>query len=164
MAGCLLAMFLVEAVVLLATKTSDTRPRRHFWLRFLLSVMTMPISTLALTGVGATGLLSEQILVALSLLLVFFCIPALMLVPAILFENPGPSSGGEDDDDDGNGGPSQPPSPRDQPRGDVPLPDATPGRWRRRDHVRPQRTLTPRRRPVPAPRRTPTAPPVEPSR
>jgi hypothetical protein len=163
-AGCLLAMFLVEGVVVLATETSESRPRRHVWTRFLLSVVTMPIFALALTAIGTAGVLSEQIIVSLAILLALFCIPALMLVPAILFENAGPSSGGEDDDDDEDGGLSRPPPPRDQPRGDVPLPDAMLGWWRLRDHAGPARRRPPSRRPVNDPPRTPRAPPAPPQR
>ena len=156
-AGCLLAMFLVEALVALATASPRTRRRRHFWLRFALSVLAMPAFALALTEVSAVGALSEQATASLGLLLMMCCIPALVLVPGVLFEHTGPP-GPEDDGGGGNGGPSRPPSPRDQPLGDLPLPDAEPAQWRLRDHVRPTHDRTPARRRIHEPDHVPALP------
>jgi hypothetical protein len=153
--GGLLAMFLIEALVLLATEGSQSRRREHFWLRFLAAIATLPVAVLALTEGGRTGLLSARAAATLSPLFVFVCIPALMLLPGILFETRGPSSEGDDDGGGGNGGPPQTPPPRDQPRGDLPLPDAGPGRWRLRDHVAPRRDRGSGRRPAREPDRRP---------
>lgn len=160
-AGCLLAMFLVEALVLLATETAESQRRRYFWLRCVLAVLTMPASAVALTALGAAGALSEQATTSLGLLLIMFCIPALLLFPGVLFAHTRPPSSGEDDGGGGSGGSGRPPSPGDQPLGDLPLPDAEPAQWRRRDHVRPTYDRAPGRRQTREPGRVPH-PPVQP--
>jgi hypothetical protein len=82
-------------------------------------------------------------------------IPTLMLVPALLFGNPG-SSGPSDSDGGGGGGPPpEPPTPPAAPRGGIPLPDAEPSPRRVRDHASPGPTRVPRRRPAHEPTRSP---------
>lgn len=88
----------------------------------------------------------------------WFAMPALMLLPALIFRGKGPEPGSSQDDDGGGGGggPRVPRSPRDVPRGGLPLPDAEPARIRIRGHDRPGLAAPRQRRPAHEPARRPT--------
>jgi hypothetical protein len=159
--GCLLAVFVAEALALLVTSGSESRRRSRFWLRFLSAGLTMPGLFLTLVLAGRLGLVSNQLAAGLSGFLFLCCIPAMMLVPALLFDFSGPAPGEEGD---GGGGhdPEPPPPPDTSPRGDVPLPDAEIGRWRLRDHTRRERRHARLRRPAPQRERGPARPRTQP--
>ncbi|MEO6857497.1 MAG: hypothetical protein ABI323_02780 [Solirubrobacteraceae bacterium] len=130
--GILLLMFPVEALGIVLGEGSRMQRRPHFPLRLVLVTIAMPGLLLALVVLGSIGALPEGVVPALMTLLVFCCIPALMLAPALLFSWPSTSPG-----DDGNGGPPPPdePPPQSPPMNGLPLPDADPAGWRVRGHV-----------------------------
>jgi hypothetical protein len=86
-------------------------------------------------------------------LLPLLALPALMVLPAIWF-GPADPPADEGGGDGGGGGGLEPPDRGGPPLG-PPLPDATPGGWRRRDHARPSLARTRRREPIEVPRRGP---------
>jgi hypothetical protein len=108
--GCLLAVFVAEALALIVTSGSGTRRRSRFWLRFLGAGLTMPGLLLTLVLAGRLGLVSSQLAAGLSSLVVLCCVPAMMLVPALLFDFSGPAPG-EEGDGGGGRGPEPPPIP-----------------------------------------------------
>jgi len=146
----MLALILPAAALALATQGSDMERRPHFRLRLALISLSMPALLSLLVGGAALNVLPDAAAGMFLLLLIVLSIPGLMLVPTVLFHNPGPP---DDGGDDGGSGPHQPPDPPMPPRGDLPLPRSEPGRWRLRDHDRPTPRSAPRRSPVPERRR-----------
>jgi hypothetical protein len=144
--------------VVFAGSPRDRKP--HFWLR--VAVLPVAPSLLAAILIAARELrmVPDGVAVTLLLTLVFFTIPGLILVPALLYRRPGSSPDSSDDDGGGGpgGGPHSPAPP--PPRGGVPLPDAQQARVRLRDHGR--RALAIRRprraarEPVRSPDRSPS--------
>ena len=145
------SVVLVTAAAFAGSQVAGIERRSHFGLRVLLSCLTAPALLLVLIGGAALNVLPDAAIVVLALLLIFLCLPAMMLIPSVLFRSPDSSSG--DADDGGGSDPGQPPSPHDLPSGDLPLPDADPGRWRVRDHDRPDLRDAPARRPAREPQR-----------
>ena len=141
---------LVPAVTLLAARFSTGERRPHFWLRVTLLCLFMP-ATLAI-GIPLAGVLPEGgAAEGFVVLLVVLSIAGLMAVESVLFSASDCSSDGSDDG--GGHGPGQPPSPPDRPSGKLPLSDSEVGRWRVRDHNRPDLGKTPWRRPAQEPER-----------
>jgi hypothetical protein len=130
--GILLLLFPAEAFGIVLSEGSRIQRRPHFPLRLVLVTIAMPGLVLVLIVLGNAGELPQGVGPALIMLLVFCCIPALMLAPALLFCWPDTSPG-----DDGDGGPPRPdePPPQGPPMNGLPLPDADPAGWRVRDHV-----------------------------
>lgn len=125
----------------------------HFGVRICL-VSLVPPSLVLLAGASVgLNVMSEHEAVAMVVLLLIGCLPALMLVPALLYKRSDSSSG--DSDDDGGHGPRRPPSAPDPPSGGPPLPDADPARRRVRDHDRPDLRVAQPRRTVREPARSP---------
>jgi hypothetical protein len=91
-------------------------------------------------------------------LLPLILMPAMLLLPALVFRGHGPESDTDKDDDSGGGGggPQRPPSPRNVPHGGLPLPDARQARVRIRGHDRPALMQPRQRRPAREPRRRPS--------
>jgi len=113
----------------------------------LIAVVFGPLASLILIAV-LFGL-SDQVAQGWLLLSMIWVMCALVLTPAILFPESGPSSdpppGG-----DGGGGDHRPEPPTEPsaPRGGLPLPDAEQSRERVRDHDRPSRRRVRLRRPA----------------
>ena len=129
------------------------RRREHFWLR----LAAVPVVPLAACGVASAfaPIWRMQAVITGQWLLV---IPALLLVPILLYRPSGPPPGPSGDDGGGPG--SEPPSPAPmRPHGGIPLLDAEQSRVRVRDHVRPPLTdrgpRRPAREPAPTPHRLP---------
>jgi len=148
-----LSVMLVAAMDVGAQVCGQAR-RSCFGLRVALSVLSAPIVLSVLIGGAALHVVPEQTSIV-AFVLMILCSPALLLVPSVLYCPPDTAPG--DTDHGGGADPGQPPSPPDRPRGDLPLPDAEPGRWRVRDHrrdlphARPRRSAPkPERAPVPA--------------
>jgi hypothetical protein len=144
---------LVPTVTLLAARSSAER-RPHFWLRVVLLCLSIP-ATLAIL-VALAMVLHDGAAGALVLLLVLLSIAALMAVESVLFRMSDSSSGGGDDS--GGRGPGPPRSAPDRPRGDLPLVESEVGRWRVRDHARPQLVKTPSRQREPERQQLPDTP------
>lgn len=88
----------------------------------------------------------------------FFALPALFVIPGLLFGDGGPPPDHPDGDDGGGGGPPRGPDPPPDPSSaGPPLPDADQGRARMRDHNRAHR-------PSPARRGSPRHPDRAPAR
>jgi len=136
----------VPTVTLLAARFSGDERRPHFWLRVVLMCLVMPASLGIMVALAVV--LQARAAGGLVALLVLLCIAALMSVESVLFRVSGSSSDGNDDDDGGGRGPGQPPPAPDRPSGTPPLPDSEVGRWRVRDHDRPDLGRTPSRRPA----------------
>jgi hypothetical protein len=148
---------LFGAFVVFAGSPQDRKP--HFWLRVAALPFLPALIAAILVGVRELRVLPDSIATSLLLTLVFLTIPALMLVPALLYRKPGQSPDSPDDEGGGGGrGPGPPPVPPARPTppwGGVPLPDAEPARLRIRDHGRHLWRARPPRRPTPDPDRSP---------
>jgi hypothetical protein len=107
----------------------------------LLLGLVPPSLVLVVAGAVELHVLPEHTGAAIALLLLSGCLPALMLVGAVLYRNSDSPSGGGDDC--GGSGPDRPPSPPDPKSGGPPLPHADPARWRLRDHDRSARVAVP---------------------
>jgi hypothetical protein len=130
--------------------------RPHFWLRLLLAALLPVALLLTIPGLAALGVASSKALDPLGWLVLFLCIPLVMLAPALLYERPDPFRGGGGWGD-GRRGPDSPPPPPDKPGGGgLPLPmrDAVQARVRLREPGRPWR-FEPARRPAREPARSP---------
>jgi hypothetical protein len=142
---------LVPTVTLLAARFSRAERQPHFWLRvallclFIPAMLAIMVALAVVLQAGAAG--------GFVLLLVLLSIGALMAVESVLFRTSDSSSG--DSDDSGGRGPGPPPPAPDRPSGGLPLADSEPGRWRVRDHDRPDLAGTPPRRPAREPERQP---------
>jgi len=127
--------------------------RPHFWLR-LVAIALIPGCALSI----ASAIVPIWRLQVVTMWLYLLAIPALILLPALLFRPSGPPPG-PTGDEGGGPGPGPPPPAPTRPRGGIPLPDAEQARARVRDHVRPHLISGPARRPArepaPAPRRVP---------
>jgi hypothetical protein len=148
---------LFGAFVVLAGPARERKP--HFWLR----VAVLPLVPMVIAGVvialGALRMLPDGVTAMILMTVVFLTIPAIILVPALLYRRPGPSPDSSDDEGGGGPGPGPPPAPPAPPRGGVPLPDAEQSRTRIREHdrrvfggPRPRRRV---REPDPSPIRDP---------
>jgi hypothetical protein len=152
-----LIVFALMLVVLALSAGSSKQRRARFWLRVTLCVGALPVLVAAvLGGVAVVGDLPDAVAGALLVLLVFLFVPALFLVPALLYRSSGspPDSPG----DNGGGwrpGPDQPPAPPRVPRGGLPRPDAEQARIRVRDHIAPDFDPVKPRRPAREPDRAP---------
>jgi hypothetical protein len=149
-----LSMMLVAAADVGGQVCGQER-RSHFGLRVVLSLLAAPAVLLLVTGGVALGVLPGQTNIVVFVLMISGS-PALLLVPSLLYRTSDSSPG--DAGPGGGSGRGQPPSPSDRPSGDLPLPDAEPGRWRARDH-RPDRAHARPRRPArePEPRPAPAS-------
>jgi hypothetical protein len=127
--------------------------RSHFWLR-LVAIALIPGCALSITS-AIVPIWRMQVV---TIWLYLMAIPALILLPALLFRPSGPPPGSTGDEGGGPGPGPPPPAPA-RPRGGIPLPDAEPARARVRDHVRPRLVSRQARRrarePTPAPRQVP---------
>lgn len=83
---------------------------------------------------------------------------ALILVPGLLFRQPGVPPPDRDDDDDWRHGPDEPKPDAPPPTGGIPLPDALQSRLRVRDHAGARTERSRVRRPAGEPDRRPLAP------
>jgi hypothetical protein len=121
--------------------------RAHFGVRVTLMVL-VPLCLLVPSSAGyEAGLLTQDTAVRIALLLLMACLPALILVPRVLYVRAESSRG-----DDGDGGDpvrDGPLSPPGLPGGGLPLPlpDAEQGRWRVRNRERPAPAVRRVRRP-----------------
>jgi hypothetical protein len=145
-----LSVMLVAAMDVGAQVSGQER-RSCFGLRVVLLVLGAPAVLSVLIGGAALHVVPEQTSIVAFVFMVL-CSPALLLVPSVLYGPPDTAPG--DADHGGGSDPGQPPSPPDRPRGDLPLPDAEPGRWRVRDHRRDLLHARPRRS-APEPERAP---------
>jgi len=124
----------------------------------LLAVLLGPMATLIVLDV-LFGL-SDQVGKGSLLVCMIWVMCSLVLAPAILFPESGPSS----DPPPGGGGGDDPPDPTtgpSGPRGGIPLPDADQSRERIRDHDRPGRRRVRLRRPAREPERAPAVAPTD---
>jgi hypothetical protein len=146
---------LFGAFVVFAGSPSERKP--HFWLRVASLPLVPALIAAVLVAFGELRVLPDGVAATLLLTLVFLTIPALMLVPALLYRRPGSSPDSSDDEGGGGRGPGSPPAPPPKaPRGGVPLPDAEPARLRIREPGRRAWDTRRPRRPV----REPDRPPV----
>ena len=145
----LLTVLVPTGALAIVGRSSGLERRSHFALRLVLVSLALPTVLGLLVVAAVLHVLPDQVAGALFLLVTFMCVPALMLVPSLLFRNPG---SGPDGEDDGGSGRRPPPNAPTSPRGDLPLPTCEPGRWRVRDHNRPDLRRVPRH--VPARERT----------
>jgi hypothetical protein len=128
--------------------------RDHFWLR-LVAVPVVPAGVSAVASAFAPIWKMHAVITGQWLLV----IPALILVPILLYRPAGPPPGPSGDDDGGARPEPSPPAPP-RPDGGIPLPDAEQSRTRVRDHSRPRLTERGPRRPTREPSRTPHRVPV----
>lgn len=156
-----LAVFalLFGAFVVFAGARGERKP--HFWLRVASLPLVPALIAAILIAARELRLVPDAVAASLLLTVVFLTVPGLMLVPALLYRQPGSSADPSDDEGGGGRGPGSPPSPPappTSPRGGVPLPDAEPARTRLREHGRrivgPRRPRRPAREPDRAPVRT----------
>ncbi|MGA2010681.1 MAG: hypothetical protein ABSH51_09145 [Solirubrobacteraceae bacterium] len=153
----LLVLLFPGAALVIATQGHGLERRPHFALRIVVVALAMPAVLSIVIGIAVLGVLPGVVLGLLAMLVMLSCIPALILVPSVLFRSPDPPT--DDTDDDGRSGPDDPPIVPPGPGGDVVLlPDAGPGRGRVRDHDRPERHPRRPRRPAREPTRAPTHP------
>jgi hypothetical protein len=122
--------------------------RSHFGVRVVLSLLTAPAVLSVVVAGAALHVLPEQASIV-AFVLMILCSPALLLVPSVLYRTPDSAPG----DLGGGSDPGQPSSPFDRPSGDLPLLYAEPGRWRVRDHDRPDLHDGKPRRPTREPER-----------
>jgi hypothetical protein len=125
---------LFGAFVVFAGSPHERKP--HFWLRVAAIPLAPAVIAGVLIGFGELRVLPDDLAATLLLALVFLTLPGLVLVPALLYRRPGPSTDSTDDDGGGGRGPEPPPAPSPRPRGGVPLPDAEQARLRIREHGR----------------------------
>ena len=135
-------------------QVSGRKRRSHFGLRVVLSILAIPAVLLVLVWGAALHVVPQQTSIV-AFVLMLFCSPALAFGPSVLYRVP--DSAPDDTDPGGGSSPNQPSSPPDRPDGDLPLPDAEPGRWRVRDH-RPDLLRGRPRRSAPEPDRRPVSP------
>lgn len=155
-----LAVFalLFGAFVVFAGARGERKP--HFWLRVASLPLVPALIAAILIAARELRMLPDTVAASLLLTVVFLTVPGLMLVPALLYRQPGSSADPSDDEGGGGRGPGfppAPPAPPTSPRGGVPLPDAEPARTRLREHGRiagPRRPRRPAREPERAPVRT----------
>ncbi|MGH2896239.1 MAG: hypothetical protein ACRDPM_23625, partial [Solirubrobacteraceae bacterium] len=91
---------LFGAFVVFAGSPHERKP--HFWLRVAALPFVPALIAAILVAVRELRVLPDSIAASLLLTLVFLTIPALMLVPALLYRKPGQSP--ESPDDEGGGG------------------------------------------------------------
>ena len=151
----LVAFAVLFGAFVIAAGSSRER-RSHFWVRVMSLPLVAAIVVAGFVAIGEIGLLPGWAVRTTLMLLVFFIVPALMLVPALLYRGPGSSPDASDDDGGGGPGPEPPPARPTTPRGGIPLPDAAPSRRRVRDEHRVVFADPPLRRPVRDPRRPAT--------
>jgi hypothetical protein len=146
------------AFVVVAGSPRDRKP--HFWLRVAALPVVPSLIAAILIAVRELRMLPDGVAATLLLTLAFLTIPALMLVPALLYRRPGGSPDSSDDDGGGGPGPGPDPVPPPGPRGGVPLPDAEQARLRLREHGRlalgARRARRTPREPVRSPQRAPS--------
>jgi hypothetical protein len=127
--------------------------REHFWLR-LLAAPVVPAVACAIASLIVPIWKMQAVVMAFWVL----AIPALMLLPTLLYRPSGPPPGPGGDEGGGRGPEPPRPAPT-RPRGGIPLPDAEQSRARMRDHLRPRLTdrgpRRPAREPAPTPHRLP---------
>jgi hypothetical protein len=134
-------------------RPSQYEPRSHFGARLLLLAVLLMPSPLVVVG-ASNGVVSPATAQTLMQPLLVLAVGAVLLAGPMLFRDLGSSSDGSDGDDGGGGpDPGPPPSPPTRGPGRIPLPDALPGWWRVRDHVRPALPRRPARRPAREPGR-----------
>jgi hypothetical protein len=150
---------LFGAFVVFAGARGERKP--HFWLRVALLPIVPALIAAILIAARELRMLPDTVAASLLLTVVFLTVPGLILVPALLYRQPGSSADPSDDEGGGGRGPGfppGPPAPPTSPRGGVPLPDAEPARTRLREHGRrivgPRRPRRPAREPERAPVRT----------
>lgn len=145
------------AVGALAVSAGSSKQRRpHFWLRVLLIFSAMPLAVAVVIASSFVVGLPDGAAVPLLLLLVFLFVPALFFVPSLLYhESDSPPGSSEDEGGGWRPGPDRPLSPPDNPRGDLPHPDAEQARVRVRDHTGPEFERAKPRRPAKEPEHTP---------
>ena len=115
--------------------------REHFWWR-VAAIPVVPGSALCIACAFTPVWKMQPLLRGLAVL----AIPAVILLPALLYRPSGPPPGSSGDDGGGSG--REPPSPPPtRPRGGIPLPDAEQAGFRVRDHNRPRLTQPGARRP-----------------
>jgi hypothetical protein len=151
---------LFGALVVFAGSPDDRKP--HFWLRVAALPFAPALIAAILVAVRELRVLPDDVAASMLLTLVFFTIPGIMLVPALLYRRPDQPPGPSDDD--GGGGPGHPPPPEPparptSPRGGVPLPDAEQARLRIREHGRRVWRARRSRRPAREPDRRPVRAP-----
>ena len=116
---------------------------------------SVPTRVAVLAGIVLLPLLSA--LLGTMMLVPLLSLPAMFVIPALLFGGPADAPPDSPDGDDGGGGGPRPPdAPWSPPSAGPPLPDAEQARARTRDHTRGRLTPAPARRTVtrePAPRR-----------
>ena len=123
--------------------------REHFWWR-VFAVLFIPLAALGIAS-AVTPIWRSDALAPLYLL----AIPALILMPALLYRPSGPPPGSAGEEGGGPGpDPPRPPAPT-RPRGGVPLPDAEQAPSRVRDHIRQRLRSRRSRRPAREPAREP---------
>jgi hypothetical protein len=135
----------------LAARFVDGERRSHFWLRVVIVCLAMPAALAILIAVAALTLLPDGAARGFLALLLLLSLVALMFVESMLLRTSDSSSG--DGGDSGGHGPGEPPSAPDRPSGELPLPDSDVGRWRARDHDRPDLGDALPRRPAREPER-----------
>jgi hypothetical protein len=133
-----------EALLIYACIGFGWERRPHFAVRVLL-LFLVPLSVVLLLGLSIRlDLLSQRARVETALMLLLACLPAMVLVPAVLYRRSDSSSG--EGSDGGDPVPDPPSYPPGLPGGGLLLPDSDQGRWRVRDHQRPdRRPVLPRR-------------------
>jgi hypothetical protein len=112
-----LGVIFLAATFAVVIVCSDLERRPHFWRRVGLSVLAAPASLLALVVVAQLGFLPDGVVEGLALLLVFSCVPGLILLPAVLFCTPDAAPGADGRGPGPGGPPSAPISPRMPPEG-----------------------------------------------
>jgi hypothetical protein len=125
---------LFGAFVVLAGSARERKP--HFWFRVAVLPLVPAAIAAVLIALGALGILPDGVAAMMLMTVVFLTIPAIMLVPALLYRRPGPSPDSSDEDGGGGPGPGPPPARPTPPRVRVPLPDADQSRTRIREHGR----------------------------
>ena len=125
---------LFGAFVVLAGSARERKP--HFWLRVAVLPLVPTAIAAVLIALGALGVLPDGVAAMLLMNVVFLTIPAIMLVPVLLYRRPGPPADSSDDDGGGGPGSGPPPARPTPPPGGAPLPDAEQSRTRIREHGR----------------------------
>jgi hypothetical protein len=140
----------IPVVALLYARFFDGERRSRFWLRVVIVCLAMPTALATLIAVAALTRWPDDAAPGLSALtLLLFA--ALMFVESVLFRASDPPSAGGGDS--GGDGPGDPPSAPERPSGELPLRDSDVGRWRVRDHGRPDLGDALPRRPAREPER-----------
>jgi hypothetical protein len=149
---------LFGAFVVLAGSARERKP--HFWLRVAVLPLVPSAIAAVVIALGALRILPDGVATMMLMTMVFLTIPAIMLVPAVLYRRPGPSPDSSDEDGGGGPGPGPPPARPTPPPGGMPLPDAEQSRTRTREHGRRVFGGPRPRRPVREPDRSPIREPA----